>query len=89
MLHFTASSMTKALAAVWDGVPVQRCAVHKLRNLLAHAPEGPSSEIGLRYRSLNASRYMASITLENASVENRLSKVPRAVHAIFFAGKCL
>src|SRR3954452_23052789 len=28
-----------ALAAVWDDVPVQRCAVHKERNLLAHAPE--------------------------------------------------
>jgi putative transposase len=24
---------------VWDGVPVQRCTVHKHRNLLAHAPE--------------------------------------------------
>ena len=23
----------------WDGVPVQRCTVHKLRNLVAHAPE--------------------------------------------------
>jgi len=25
---------------VWDGVPVQRCTVHKHRNLLAHAPSG-------------------------------------------------
>jgi putative transposase len=27
-----------ALASLWDDVPVQRCAVHKERNLLAHAP---------------------------------------------------
>ena len=28
-----------ALAAVWNGVPMQRCTVHKHRNLLACAPE--------------------------------------------------
>jgi transposase-like protein len=28
-----------ALAALWTNVPVQRCTVHKHRNLLAHAPE--------------------------------------------------
>src|SRR3984885_7796603 len=34
-----APGLEKALAAVWEGVPVQRCTVHKHRNLLAHAPE--------------------------------------------------
>ena len=33
-----APGLDKAIAAVWDGVPVQRCTVHKHRNLLAHAP---------------------------------------------------
>ena len=33
-----APGLEKAIAAVWDGVPVQRCTVHKHRNLLAHAP---------------------------------------------------
>ena len=33
-----ALGLEKAIAAVWDGVPVQRCTVHKHRNLLAHAP---------------------------------------------------
>ena len=32
-----APGLEKALAAVWEGVPVQRCTVHKHRNLLAHA----------------------------------------------------
>jgi putative transposase len=34
-----AAGLDKAIAAVWTGVPVQRCTVHKLRKLLAHAPE--------------------------------------------------
>nr|WP_311966944.1 transposase [Bradyrhizobium australiense] len=34
-----------AIAAVWDGVPVQRCTVYKHRNLLAHAAERLHQEI--------------------------------------------
>ncbi len=34
-----APDLDKAIAAVWAGVPVQRCTVHEHRNLLAHAPE--------------------------------------------------
>jgi transposase-like protein len=37
--------LEKAIAAVWDGVPVQNCTVHKHRNLLAHAPERLHNEI--------------------------------------------
>jgi len=40
-----AAGLEMALAAVWDGVPVQRCTVHKLRNLLAHAPERLRDEV--------------------------------------------
>jgi transposase-like protein len=34
-----APGLESAIAAVWDGVPVQRCTVHKHRNLLAHVPK--------------------------------------------------
>ena len=34
-----APGLEAAIATVWDGVPVQRCTVHKHRNLLAHASE--------------------------------------------------
>jgi putative transposase len=37
-----APGLENASAAVWDGVPVQRCTVHKHRNLLAHAPLAPA-----------------------------------------------
>jgi putative transposase len=37
---------------VWDGVPVQRCTVHKHRNLLAHAPERLHEEITADYTDM-------------------------------------
>jgi transposase-like protein len=43
-----APGLEKAIAAVWDGVPVQRWTVHKHRNLLAHAPERLHDEINRR-----------------------------------------
>ena len=47
-----ASGLEKAIAAVWDGVPVQRCTVHKHRNLLAHAPERLHEEITADYSDM-------------------------------------
>jgi Transposase, Mutator family len=39
------STLEKALAALWSDMPVQRCTVHKNRNLLAHAPDRLHEEI--------------------------------------------
>ena len=50
--HDGAPGLDKAIAAVWDGVPVQRCTVHKHRNLLAHAPERLHEEIGSDYSDM-------------------------------------
>jgi len=47
-----APGLDKAIAAVWDGVPVQRCTVHKHRNLLAHAPERLHEEITADYSNM-------------------------------------
>jgi putative transposase len=47
-----ASGLDKAIAAIWDGVPVQRCTVHKHRNLLAHAPERLHEEITADYNDM-------------------------------------
>jgi len=44
-----APGLDKAIASVWDGVPVQRCTVHKHRNLFAHAPERLHEEITADY----------------------------------------
>jgi putative transposase len=47
-----AAGLEKAIAAVWDDVPVQRCTVHKHRNLLAHAPERLHEEITADYNGM-------------------------------------
>ena len=47
-----APGLEKALAAIWDDVPTQRCTVHKHRNLLAHAPERLHEEISADYTDM-------------------------------------
>ena len=47
-----APGLEKALAALWSDVPVQRCTVHKHRNLLAHAPERLQEEISNDYKDM-------------------------------------
>jgi len=47
-----APGLESAIAAVWNGVPVQRCTVHKHRNLLAHAPERLHAEITADYNDM-------------------------------------
>src|SRR6187397_1230993 len=47
-----APGLEKAIAAVWNGVPLQRCTVHKHRNLFAHAPERLHDEITADYNDM-------------------------------------
>src|SRR5437016_1871691 len=47
-----APGLDKAIPAVRDGVPVQRCTVHKHRNLFAHAPERLHDEITADYNDM-------------------------------------
>jgi putative transposase len=47
-----AAGLEKALAALWPGVPAQRCTVHKHRNLLAHAPERLHGEVSADYTDM-------------------------------------
>ena len=48
----SAPGLEKALASLWPEAPVQRCTVHKHRNLLAHAPERLHEEISNDYRDM-------------------------------------
>jgi putative transposase len=47
-----APGLEKALAALWPEALIQRCTVHKHRNLLAHAPERLHEEISNDYRDM-------------------------------------
>ena len=47
-----AAGLQKALGLVWPEALVQRCTVHKHRNLLAHAPERLHEEISADYNDM-------------------------------------
>jgi len=44
--------LAQAVAATWPGVAVQRCTVHKLRNLLRHAPKHALEEVKADYHRI-------------------------------------
>jgi transposase-like protein len=44
--------LTSALELTWPGVARQRCAVHKLRNLLSHAPEAMHEDIRTDFHAI-------------------------------------
>jgi putative transposase len=47
-----APGLEKALAGLWSDVLIQRCTVHKHRNLLAHAPERLHEELSADYKDM-------------------------------------
>jgi len=50
-----------ALASLWDDVPVQRCTVHKERNLLAHAPKELHDEIKADFNDMVHAKSVAEV----------------------------
>jgi putative transposase len=50
-----------ALARLWDDVPVQRCTVHKERNLLAHAPKHLHDEIKADFNDMVHAKTAAEV----------------------------
>jgi putative transposase len=46
------AGLDKALAALWPDAPVQRCTVHKHRNLLAHAPDRLHDELSADFNDM-------------------------------------
>ena len=47
-----APGLEKALVTLWSELPIQRCTVHKLRNLIAHAPKTLADEISADFTDL-------------------------------------
>jgi transposase-like protein len=50
-----------ALASLWDDVPVQRCTVHKERNLLGHAPKHLHDEIKADFNDMVHAKTAAEV----------------------------
>src|SRR5687767_9888558 len=52
-----------ALASLWDDVAVQRCTVHKERNLLAHAPKHLHDEIKADFNDMMNAKTAAEVVV--------------------------
>jgi transposase-like protein len=74
-----AGGLEKAIAAVWDGVPVQRCTVHKHRNLLAHAPERLHEEVTADYNDMIYAATPEEITVRRKAFLRKWRLKHRAV----------
>jgi putative transposase len=62
-----APGLEKALAALWPAVPIQRCTVHKHRNLLAHAPKKFYDEIGSDYTDMIYAKTLKEVEAKRKS----------------------
>jgi transposase-like protein len=67
-----AAGLEAALVALWgDGLPIQRCTVHKHSNLLAHTPKHMHDELTEDYRDMvyadTAARWSAAARRSCAS----------------------
>jgi transposase-like protein len=74
-----AAGLDSAIAAVWDGVPVQRCTVHKHRNLLAHAPDALHDEISADYNDMIYAKTAKEIEIRRKSFLRKWRLKCRAV----------
>jgi transposase-like protein len=52
-----APGLEKALASLWSDLPMQRCTVHKLRNLIAHAPKRLAEEVASDFSDMIYARW--------------------------------
>ena len=74
-----APGLEKALAALWPDAPVQRCTVHKHRNLLAHAPERLYEEISNDYRDMIYAATRAEVEMRRKAFVRKWRLKCRAV----------
>lgn len=74
-----AGGLDRAIAAVWDGVPVQRCTVHKHRNLLAHVPERLHDEVTADYNDMIYATTREEITIRRKAFIRKWRLKHRAV----------
>jgi transposase-like protein len=82
-----ASGLEAALAALWPKVPVQRCTVHKHRNLLAHAPKRLHDELSADYTDMIYAKTVRDVEAKHkAFVRKWRLKCPAVVDSLEEAG---
>src|ERR671919_1823590 len=70
-----------ALASLWGDVPVQRCTVHKERNLLAHAPKHLHDEIKADFNDMMHAKTAAEVVAKRKAFLAKWKLRCRAVAA--------
>lgn len=82
-----APGLEAALAELWPDAPVQRCTVHKHRNLLAHAPKSMHDELTEDYRDMMYAATKAEIeTRRKAFLRKWRLKCPAVAESLEEAG---
>jgi len=79
--------LRQALAAVWPALPVQRCVVHKLRNLLAKAPRHAHDAVRDDFHAIVYARTAAEAATAYERFETRwATQCQRVVESLREAG---
>jgi putative transposase len=82
--------LAKAAAALWPEVPVQRCTVHKHRNLLAHAPKRLYEEITADYNEMIYAETAAEVRRKRKTfLAKWRNKCPAVADSLLEAGEQL
>ncbi len=82
------AGLRAAVDATWPGVVVQRCTVHKLRNLERHAPKHAVEAIRTDYHAIvNAETLGAARQAYRAFVSTWRARVPKVVESLEEAGE--
>ena len=66
-----APGLEKALVTLWSDLAVQRCTVHKLRNLIAHAPKKFAEEIAADYADMIYAADAATVAKKRKAFLNK------------------
>ena len=67
-----APGLEKALVSLWgETLPIQRCTVHKLRNLIAHAPKKFAEEIAADYTDMIYAADAATVAKKRKTFLNK------------------
>ena len=74
-----APGLEKALTALWQDIAVQRCTVHKHRNLIAHAPERLHEEISNDYKDMIYAKTKSEIETKRKAFIHKWRLKHRAV----------
>ena len=82
-----ASGLEKAIAALWNDVPLQRCTVHKHRNLLAHAPKRVHGELSADYTDMIYAKTVKDVEAKHKAFARKWRlKCPAVVGSLEEAG---